>query len=69
MRHIVTYYAIDESGALTATTGVVIVDHGDDILTLRIHLASGFDRTITEAPRCDAGAPVAGCWSTEAGGV
>lgn len=66
-QHTVTYYMADETtGDISETTGVVIAEHSADSLTLRIHLASGFDRTIASAPRCDPATPIAGCWSAPA---
>jgi hypothetical protein len=63
-RHTVTYHYLDDAtGTLSETTGVVITEHGADVLTLRVHLTSGFDRTAYEAPRCDPATPTAGCWS------
>lgn len=63
-RHTVTFYMVDDAtGALVETAATVITEHSADVLTLRVHLASGFDRTITEAAQCDPGTPTAGCWS------
>lgn len=63
-RHTVTYHLVDDAtGDLVETTGVVITEHSADSLTLRVHLASGFDRTVAEAQRCDPATPTAGCWS------
>jgi hypothetical protein len=63
-RHTVTYHYLDDAtGALAETTGVVITEHSADVLTLRVHLVSGFDRTAYEVPRCDPAQPTAGCWS------
>jgi len=63
-RHTVTYHYLDDATAAPAeTTGVVITEHGADVLTLRVHLPNGFDRTAYEAPRCDPAAPAAGHWS------
>ena len=63
-RHTVTYHYIDDATQVLAeTTGVVITEHSADVLTLRVLLASGFDRTAHEVPQCDPAQPAAGHWS------